>query len=191
MSIRISRVYTKTGDKGATRLAHGTSVSKASLQVCAYGDTDELGAHIGYLRSLLVEADWTEIRSRLQRIQQELFDLGAFLAVEKAHQQGDVPEALIERLERELDEWNADLPVLTSFILAGGGQAGAYAHVCRTACRRAERSTVALLQEDPEAVPAGVLRYLNRLSDYLFVLCRHLGVASGEGEVLWERGRTA
>ena len=188
MTIRISRVYTRTGDQGQTRLAHGEAISKASLRVQAYGDTDELGAHLGYLRHLLPQADWAEVRVRLGRIQQELFDLGAYLAVSEQECKGDIDPRVIHRLETEIDAWNTDLPVLTSFILAGGGSAGSYAHICRTVCRRAERNVVALSQE--ERVPAGVLMYLNRLSDYLFVLCRIIGIASGEGEVLWERGRT-
>lgn len=190
MSIRISRVYTRTGDAGQTRLAHGEAISKASLRVQAYGDTDELGSHLGYLCQLIGSStpEQSDIAEKLVRIQQELFDLGAFLAVSEAECKGDVDARTVARLEEELDAWNSGLPVLDSFILAGGGPAGAYCHVCRTVCRRAERSVVALMSH--EKVPAGVLVYLNRLSDYLFVLCRVLGQASGEGEVLWARGRT-
>lgn len=196
MAIRIHKVYTRSGDRGSTRLAGGQQVSKADARVQAYGATDELGAHIGYLRELL-SADGLALMTRqLERIQQELFDLGAVLATDAAERtaaHADIPARYADRLERELDAWNEGLPELRSFILAGGGQAAAYAQVCRTVCRRAERELVAVAQSGDVGaahVAPNCLIYLNRLSDYLFVIARAIAVQLGQSEILWDPTRT-
>jgi cob(I)alamin adenosyltransferase len=186
--VRLSRIYTRSGDRGATRLASGESVSKASPRVAAYGDVDELNAVIGLAR-LAVDA---ALDVRLGRIQNELFDLGADLATpEKA---AGAPEALrivaaqVARLEAEIDALNAELAPLNSFVLPGGTPAAAHLHHARTVCRRAERSAVALVADiaakGSDAAHAEALRYLNRLSDLLFVMARVANAPAG-AEPLW------
>ncbi len=197
MSIRISRVYTRTGDAGSTHLAYGKKISKASLRVSSYGDVDELGGHLGHLVALLNAEKKTsshDVVLKLVRVQQELFDLGSLLAAipeDQAKRGTSLPEHYITRLESEMDAWNERLPVLKSFILAGGTVAASYTHVCRTVCRRAERQLVQLLAEDTDDQNAACLRYLNRLSDYLFVLGRYLCDLADEPETLWDPERTA
>lgn len=184
MSVRINKVYTGVGDGGDTRLAHGRKVSKNDPRVEAYGPLDDLGSHIGYLCELVDDPD---IRSRLRRLQQELFDCGSLVATLPADLQplgADLPPHFITRLEDEMDGWNEALPELRSFVLAGGGPAGAWAHVCRTVARNAERAA------QPVQIPARVRVYLNRISDWLFILARHLAATAAVAETLWEPGRT-
>lgn len=195
--VYISKVYTKFGDRGDTMLASGDTVGKDTLRVAAYGEVDELNAVLGVLRVELARAlpgaqrDLvTGLDAQLARIQQELFDLGAELATPGATE-GKAPlrveEADVTRLEQELDAWNADLPPLRSFILPGGGPLGAYAHLARTVCRRAERTVVALSRVEP--VRAEAVRYINRLSDYFFVVARAVAHAFAVPEVLWDTHR--
>lgn len=178
MGNRVSKVYTRTGDKGDTGLGDGSRVPKDSARVEAYGTVDELNSQLGVLLACVdVPADMREV---LLRIQHELFDLGGELCIPGMEM---VHDADITRLETTLDHYNADLPFLKEFILPGGGMAAAQCHVARTVCRRAERRVVTLAHIEtvrPEAV-----RYLNRLSDLLFVLARVLARGSGHGEVLW------
>jgi len=181
MGNRLSKIYTKTGDDGTTGLGDGTRVAKDSVRVAAYGTVDELNSSLGIVLAQEIPAP---IREALTQIQHDLFDLGGELCIPGMAM---VHEADVERLEQTLDGFNADLPPLKDFILPGGGMAAACCHLARTVCRRAEREVVTLSRSEtvrPEAV-----RYLNRLSDLLFVLSRVLARASGHGEVLWQHER--
>jgi cob(I)alamin adenosyltransferase len=188
--VTLNRIYTRTGDGGTTRLATGQSVSKASLRVAAYGDIDETNACLGLVR-LHTAAD-AEFDAMLGRIQNELFDLGADLAApatadEAAGSMLRIIDSQVTRLEQEIDGLNANLSPLKSFILPGGGPAAAALHLARTVCRRAERTVTALI-EAGEAVNPAAARYVNRLSDFLFVAARHAN--AGGAEVLWRSGAT-
>lgn len=196
--VYISKVYTKFGDRGDTMLASGDTVGKDAPRVAAYGEVDELNAVLGLFRVELARVGeapaqrefLAALDASLGRIQQELFDLGAELATPGATE-GKAPlrveEADVTRLEQELDAWNADLPPLRSFILPGGGPLGAWAHLARTVCRRAERTVVALTRVEP--VRAEAVRYLNRLSDYFFVVARAAAHRFDIPEVLWDTHR--
>jgi cob(I)alamin adenosyltransferase len=189
MSIVINRVYTKVGDGGTTRLAGGQELSKDSARIEAFGTVDELNAQLGIAVETIGGAPHGVLEKRLVRIQNELFDLGAELATlpaDRHPKQALVTEEDVTRLEHEIDEVNAALPVLRSFILPGGGMVSAILHVARTVCRRAERCAVTL--NAAEAQRGEVLRYLNRLSDWLFVMGRRAAIDSGRGEVLWRPG---
>lgn len=177
MGNRLSKIYTRTGDDGSTGLGDGSRVGKDALRVAAYGTVDEANSAIGVVLTHPMSED---IRQTLIAIQHELFDLGGELCV-PGMQLIDADD--VTRLEQSLDRFNADLPALKDFILPGGGPAAAACHVARTVARRAEREIVALSRMEP--VSADLLRYVNRLSDLLFVLCRVLARAAGEGEVLW------
>ncbi len=181
MGNRLSKIYTKTGDDGTTGLGDGTRVAKDSVRVAAYGTVDELNSAIGIV---LAQEIPEPIREALTQIQHDLFDLGGELCIPGMAM---VHEADVERLEQTLDGFNADLPALKDFILPGGGMAAACCHVARTVCRRAEREVVTLSRSEP--VRPEAVRYLNRLSDLLFVLSRVLARASGHGEVLWQHER--
>jgi len=186
----LNRIYTRTGDGGATRLANGAEVAKTDLRVEAYGSVDETNACLGLAR--LHTGDDALLDPMLARIQNDLFDLGADLANPPAADEDPsrvlrVTEGQVTRLEAEIDQINADLAPLTSFVLPGGTPAAAALHQARTVCRRAERAAVHLAQTEPVATPA--LKYLNRLSDLLFVASRR---ANGQGalDVLWRPGAT-
>ena len=179
MGNRLSKIYTKTGDDGTTGLGDGTRVAKDSARVAAYGTVDEANSTIGLLLASSLPED---IRELLTTVQHQLFDLGGELCI-PGH--AAIRDEDIASLERALDGYNADLPALKEFILPGGGQAAAHCHLARTIVRRAERVTVTLAGREP--VRPQAIRYLNRLSDLLFVLSR---VANGNGErdVLWVPG---
>ncbi|MFL6588020.1 MAG: cob(I)yrinic acid a,c-diamide adenosyltransferase [Luteimonas sp.] len=181
MGNRLSKIYTRTGDDGSTGLGDGARVGKDSLRVTAYGTVDEANSTIGLLLAADVPDD---VRSLLTTVQHQLFDLGGELCI-PGH--AAIEDADIERLEQQLDHYNDDLPPLKDFILPGGGEAAARCHIARTVVRRAERESVALARV--EAVRPQAVRYLNRLSDLLFVLARVLARASGHGEVLWHHER--
>jgi len=181
MGNRLSKIYTKTGDDGTTGLGDGTRVAKDSVRVAAYGTVDELNSSLGIVLAQEIPAP---IREALTQIQHDLFDLGGELCIPGMAM---VHEADVERLEQTLDGFNADLPALKDFILPGGGMAAACCHLARTVCRRAEREVVTLSRS--EAVRPEAVRYLNRLSDLLFVLSRVMARASGHGEVLWQHER--
>ncbi len=183
MGNRLSKIYTRTGDDGTTGLGDGSRVAKDSARVTAYGTVDELNSQIGVVIACEVDE---EIRSLLLGVQHQLFDLGGELCI-PGH--SAIFEADIDGLEKTLDRHNADLPPLKDFILPGGGMPAAQCHVARTVCRRAERELVTLSHHD--AVRPEAIRYLNRLSDLLFVLCRVLARASGHGEVLWNHAKRA
>jgi len=190
--VTLNRIYTRAGDGGETRLSTGEKVSKASGRVEAYGGVDELNALIGLAR--LQTIGNLELDPILARIQNDLFDLGADLATPESRKAG-APRALritagqVARLEREIDALNASLAPLTSFVLPGGSAASAALHLARTVCRRAERFAVAFAANDGAATHAEALRYLNRLSDLLFVAAR-LANDRGAGDVLWAPGAT-
>jgi cob(I)alamin adenosyltransferase len=183
MGYRLSKIYTRTGDAGTTGLGDGSRVGKDAPRIAALGDVDELNAGVGLL---LCEDLPEEVRTLLTGIQHDLFDLGGELAVPggaflKPGQPG--------RLEAAIDRYNAELEPLKEFILPGGTRAAALAHHARTICRRAERSVVALAQQEAVSEPAR--QYLNRLSDLLFVLARWLNKHAGRSDVLWQKGKNA
>jgi len=186
----LNRIYTRTGDAGLTRLANGAEVSKTDLRVEAYGSVDETNACLGLVR--LHTAEDALLHAMLERIQNDLFDLGADLATPPAAGEDPdrvlrVTEGQVTRLEQEIDQINGDLSPLTSFVLPGGTPAAAALHQARTVCRRAERAAVSLALVADVADPA--LKYLNRLSDLLFVAARRAN-AQGALDVLWRPGAT-
>ena len=181
MGNRLSRIYTRTGDDGSTGLGDGSRVAKDSARVGAYGTVDEANSSIGLLLAAPLPDD---VRDLLTAIQHQLFDLGGELCI-PGH--AAIEDADVDRLEAHLDRYNEALPPLKDFILPGGGEAAARCHLARTIVRRAERDTVTLSRH--EAVRPQAIRYLNRLSDLLFVLARVLARADGHGEVLWRHER--
>ena len=181
MGNRLSKIYTKTGDDGTTGLGDGSRVAKDSARVSAYGTVDEANSTIGVLLATDLPDD---VRALLTTIQHQMFDLGGELCI-PGH--AAIEEADIERLEQQLDHFNDPLPPLKDFILPGGGEAAARCHLARTIVRRAERDCVTLSHHD--AVRPQAIRYLNRLSDLLFVLARVLARQGGHGEVLWQHER--
>ena len=181
MGNRLSKIYTRTGDDGTTGLGDGTRVAKDSARVTAYGTVDEANSAIGLLLASQLPDD---VRELLTSMQHQLFDLGGELCI-PGH--AAIQDEDVDRLEQQLDRYNADLPALKDFILPGGGEAAARCHMARTIVRRAERETVTLARHD--AVRPEAIRYLNRLSDLLFVLARVLARADGQGEVLWKHER--
>lgn len=190
--VTLNRIYTRVGDGGDTRLATGESVRKCDLRVEAYGAVDECNAVVGLAR--LHTREQPILDAMLARIQNELFDLGADLATPERDQPlGWEPlrivEAQVDRLEREIDRLNADLPPLESFVLPGGTDAATWLHMARTVCRRAERVAVDLTGRLDEKVSAPALKYMNRLSDFFFVASRWLNASAG-GDVLWTPGST-
>jgi len=186
MGNRLSKIYTKTGDDGTTGLGDGTRVAKDSARVTAYGTVDEANSAIGLLLAAapLPGAQGEAIASLLTTIQHQLFDLGGELCI-PGH--AAIHDADVAALEAQLDHYNDALPPLKDFILPGGGEAAARCHVARTVVRRAEREAVTLSHHD--AVRPEAIRYLNRLSDLMFVLARVLARDSGHGEVLWKHER--
>jgi len=183
--VTLNRIYTKTGDKGETALGDGTRLSKHSMRIQAFGTVDETNAAIGLAR-LHTEAD---VDAMLARIQNDLFDLGADLCVPETAKRTEgrlrIVDAQVERLEREIDSMNAELRPLTSFVLPGGTAAAAYLHLARTVARRAERLMVELAGAEP--INAVAIRYINRLSDHLFVASRYAN-DKGAKDVLWIPG---
>jgi cob(I)alamin adenosyltransferase len=177
MGHRLSKIATRTGDAGETGLGDGKRVPKESARIQALGDVDELNSAIGLL---LTEEVPGNVRDALLNVQQELFSLGGELSI-PGHAM--VSAEHVASLDRLLEEWNADLPALKEFILPGGSRAAAAAHLARTVCRRAERSVVALGRAEP--VTEHARKYLNRLSDLLFVAGRVLNRAAGTGDVQW------
>jgi len=191
--VKLTRIYTKGGDKGETSLGRGERVPKHDLRVEAYGTSDEANSVIGLARAAVErtvknDALRGHVDEMLKRIQNDLFDLGADLCTieGKAGEQAlRVQPSQTERLEREIDAMNAELSPLTSFILPGGSEAAAWLHLARTVSRRAERAMTALAVEQP--VNAEAIKYINRLSDHLFVLARKLN-DNGGSDILWVPG---
>jgi cob(I)alamin adenosyltransferase len=182
--VRLTRIYTRGGDAGETSLGDGSRVTKLDCRIGAFGTVDELNSSIGVV---LAGAVPDAMREPLERIQNELFDVGADLSVPGGvTDRLRVEQGMIDRLEADCDAFNAELPELRSFVLPGGTEASARLHVARTICRRAERD-VLLGAEEVELNPL-VLRYLNRLSDLLFILARAANAAAGGDEPLWKPG---
>ncbi len=193
--VRLTRIYTRTGDKGLTSLVGGQRVPKASLRLEAYGTIDELNSIVGIVRTYLPQYrerfgdDYSGYSECLRRIQNELFDVGSELATppgaeyEGMHKMG---AAEVKKLEEEIDRMQEILEPLKSFTLPGGGVLNAFLHQARTVCRRAERVCWALKSEEP--VGDELLKYVNRLSDHLFVQSRWAAKRLGEDEFLWDRG---
>ena len=189
--VTLNKIYTRTGDKGDTALATGERVPKHALRIESYGTADELNAVIGVAR--LYTREMPDLDAMLSRIQNDLFDLGADLATpDRGEELGYEPLRIIDgqvmRLETEIDRMNDELEPLRSFILPAGHAAAAHLHHARTVCRRAERLATALAGEPEEPVGDACLRYLNRLSDFLFVAARYVNKAEGDGDVLWVPG---
>ena len=188
--VTLNKIYTRTGDAGTTALATGEKVSKTHLRVSAYGEVDEANSCIGLAR---LHTAGTPLDLVLGRLQNELFDLGADLATPAKADEAPgsalrILDSQVARLEAEIDELNADLPPLTSFILPGGTSAAAALHLARTVARRAERAAVALA-ESGQDVSGPAMRYMNRLSDLLFVAARAAN-DGGAAEVFWKSGAT-
>lgn len=182
MGNRLSKIYTRTGDDGTTGLGDGSRVAKDSTRVEAYGTVDEANSAIGLVLAVAAVPD--DIRSCLVDVQHDLFELGGELCI-PGH--SAITTGFIDRLETDLDGFNEDLPALKEFILPGGGEAAAACHLARTIVRRAERRVTALAAI--EAIRPETIRYLNRLSDLLFVVARVLARAESGEEVLWKRDR--
>jgi cob(I)alamin adenosyltransferase len=186
----LNRIYTRTGDEGTTALGTGERRKKYDLRIAAYGTADEANAVIGLAR--LHTAEDAQLDAMLARIQNDLFDVEADLCMpDKGKGPGgarlSVTEAQVTRLEQEIDLLNAELAPLRSFVLPGGTPAAAYLHLARTICRRVERLMVELADKPGESVSAAALKYINRLSDFLFVASRHAN-NKGAGDVLWVPG---
>jgi cob(I)alamin adenosyltransferase len=186
----LNRIYTRTGDKGTTALAAGGRRPKHDLRIEAFGTVDETNACIGLVR---LHTAGREIDAMLGRIQNDLFDLGADLATVETgkplpYEPLRMTQAQVDRLEQEIDRLNAELSVLRSFVLPGGTPAAAALHLARTVCRRAERRVVELMERPDEKVSPESVKYLNRLSDFLFVASRHVN-EKGALDVLWVPGQ--
>ena len=187
--VRLNRIYTKTGDDGTTGLGSGERLPKHHLRIAAYGTVDELSCFLGLLIADEPKSEWFD---EIRKQQNELFDVGADLCVPgEGGEKLRITAAYTERLEKVIDRLNEDLEPLKSFTLPGGTKASGYLHVARTVCRRAERlvSELAAVPEEEGRVNNEVLRYLNRLSDLLFVMSRAANVKIG-GDVLWKPGET-
>ncbi|MDH5858096.1 cob(I)yrinic acid a,c-diamide adenosyltransferase [Lampropedia aestuarii] len=183
MGNRLSAIATRTGDDGSTGLGDNSRVSKTSARIVAIGEVDELNSHIGLLLCETLPGDVAQL---LQSVQHQLFNLGGELAMPGYHLLKD--DGLLA-LDQALAHYNAHLPRLKEFILPAGSRPAAQAHVCRTVARRAERAVVAVAQSAGETLRPGPQQYLNRLSDLLFVLSRHLNLNHGSGEVYWQSER--
>jgi len=190
--LAINRVYTRQGDAGETALAGGQRVPKDGPRIVAYGTVDELNAFVGAARMAADDPRLAQLSAILLRVQHELFNLGSILATltEDVHpKQARVTDAEVARLEAEMDAMNEGLPPLRSFVLPGGSRLNGELHICRTVCRRAERACVALGRV--EGIPPETVRYLNRLSDALFVWSRWASHVTGAPEILWEPNQSA
>jgi cob(I)alamin adenosyltransferase len=185
MGNRLSKIVTRTGDAGTTGLADGSRVAKDAPRIDALGNVDELNSMLG---ALLAEGLPSDIADELEDIQHDLFDCGGEVAIPGYFA---VTEAQVARLDGWIEVHNAPLPPLQEFILPGGHRNAALAHLARTVCRRAERSVVALARVEAETNPVNplTLQYLNRLSDYLFILARTLNRRAGRGDVMWQKGK--
>lgn len=178
------KIYTKTGDSGTTSLYGGKRLSKAEMRIETYGTVDELNSYIGLVATYLEEKEYSDL---LADIQSRLFDIGTHLAAEPGKQNlilPEIPESKITTMEEYIDKMNEHLPELKFFILPGGTHGAAICHVARTVCRRAERRVVQL--SESEEVPLVLIRFLNRLSDFLFVLARKIAHDAGATEIIWK-----
>ena len=181
MGNRLSKIYTRTGDKGTTGMGDGSRIEKDHLRVAAIGDTDELNSVLGMVICKCPEG---EIKESLITVQHDLFNVGGQLTMPECHL---ITQQRVDWLEQVLDKFNENLPPLKEFILPGGGEAAAHCHLARTVCRRAERTLVSLAKEFEYS--HFIRAYINRLSDLLFVFCRVLSREVGEGEIYWQSSR--
>jgi len=188
----LSKIYTRSGDRGTTALTTGKRVAKSDLRIAAFGTVDETNACIGLVRVHTAGAKDNTVDAMLARIQNDLFDLGADLSTPVGGKGGSealrIVDTQVARLEAEIDQLNAALAPLNSFVLPGGTPAAAALHLARTVCRRAERLMVELAARENEETGAPALRYVNRLSDFLFVAGRYVN-DRGAGDVLWVPGK--
>jgi cob(I)alamin adenosyltransferase len=178
------KIYTKTGDEGTTSLFGGKRVSKANLRIDSYGTVDELNSYIGLLRDQEVNKKRKEV---LIEVQDRLFTVGSILATEPGNTKVKIPaliESDIQFLEKEIDKMDAELPPMKFFVLPGGHSSVSFGHVARTVCRRAERLIIEL--NNQEKIDPMVIKYMNRLSDYLFMLCRKMSNELGAEEIPWK-----
>lgn len=179
-----SLIYTKTGDKGTTSLVGGTRVSKTHIRLEAYGTVDELNSNLGLLITYLSDE---RDRNFVQQVQDKLFAVGSHLATDqektKLYEVSIITPELVEVMEHEIDRLDATLPPLSAFVLPGGSRGAAVCHICRTVCRRAERRILALAEQ--VEISTELLAYVNRLSDYLFVLSRKINQDEKKGEIFW------
>lgn len=186
--MKMTKIYTKTGDEGTTSLVGGVRVSKADIRLDAYGTIDELNSFIGLLISVMDDAEQEEL---LRTVQHKLFSLGAYLATDRERTarvvESHVSADDVHRLEQAIDGMNASLPPLAGFILPGGSYPASVCHVCRTVCRRAERRIQALEDSLSYQLDGQVKCFVNRLSDYLFVLSRRLNNLTGRSEIYWDK----
>lgn len=186
--VKLTKIYTKTGDRGSTGLAGGQRLPKDSLRIAAMGDADELNSAIGLAAEAMRRTDgFKSIYAKMLRLQQQLFNLGAQLCVLTTDRQHDTPVIVIENielLEQEIDQMNESLSKLNSFILPGGGEIATRLHLARGICRRAERSLVSL--NDAETLDGTEIPFINRLSDWLFVAARYAAFLIHEPETLWQ-----
>tara|TARA_A100001015_G_scaffold233634_1_gene264876 strand:+ start:2588 stop:3154 length:567 start_codon:yes stop_codon:yes gene_type:complete len=186
--VKLTKIYTKTGDKGETGLAGGQRLSKSSIRIAAMGDVDELNCMIGSAaQAMKLTNGFRSLYAKMLRLQQQLFNLGAQLCVLSEDRQHNTPVITTDNitlLENEIDDMNKKLESLTSFILPGGGEIAVRLHLARSVCRRVERVLVTLNQQ--EALDGTELPYINRLSDWLFVAARYAGKVSNEPETLWQ-----
>ncbi len=190
--VKLNKIYTRTGDAGTTGLGTGERVAKHDLRIAAYGTVDETNACVGLVREH-TRGTHANVDAMLMRIQNDLFDLGADLCVPDRGKKFEyeplrIVDAQVDRLEAEIDAMNAELKPLNSFVLPGGNGASASLHLARTVCRRAERLMVELAAVDGEPVSAAALKYINRLSDHLFVASRFVN-DKGKADVLWVPGK--
>lgn len=192
----LNKIYTRTGDKGTTALSTGERVAKSDARIMAYGTVDETNAAVGLAREFLGDSD-PDMSAMLQRVQNDLFDLGADLATPERPGQPDkelefeplrIVDTQVARIEAEIDTLNKSLEPLRSFVLPGGSKTAAALHMARTVCRRAERHMVELASDEGELVSDAAMRYINRLSDFLFVASRYVN-DKGRGDVLWSPGK--
>ncbi|PWT98057.1 MAG: ATP:cob(I)alamin adenosyltransferase [Bacteroidetes bacterium] len=181
-----TKIYTKTGDKGTTSLIGGTKVPKSDLRIEAYGNVDELNSFIGYCRDVLLDE---KLRELLKEIQDRLFTIGSALACDPEKEPKlripDLKESDVTLLENEIDRMNDGIPPMKSFVLPGGHTTISFLHITRCVCRRTERSVVRLSKEESEIEPL-IIKYLNRLSDYLFVLARYTAYSMKVEEIPWK-----
>ena len=189
--MKITKVYTRTGDKGMTDLVGGVRVSKNDPRLEAYGTTDELSSHLGLLAAMMAHDSNTleEERQMLVRSQNNLFIIGSYLAIDQnqtpLYDFARLPDGETTLLEQRIDQLMATLPEKQGFVLPGGTVSAAQCHVCRTVCRRAERRILELAQHAP--LDDYVLQYVNRLSDYLFVLAKIINFNAGQSEIIWQK----
>ena len=196
--VRLNKIYTRTGDKGQTSLGDGTRVSKENHRVEAYGTIDEANSILGLVRTTTKQAELILLDNILATIQNELFDLGAELSIpinkknEKLLENTKISEKQIDRLENEIDRLNSSLSDLESFILPGGTTVSSYLHLARTVIRKAERLMVKMNNFEEDCISDTALKYINRLSDLLFVAARYANQTNigGTGDVLWKPGNT-